>query len=219
MKLFSATIVGVPLGLFVLGATSIERVVDTPCVVAKRWVESRNGALPSDLKSFSLHTTSYRKAIYRALPREVQLKLWHEQFAYYRTAESLSPVQRAFVAEVESAIDEYFGPDRIHEFDRLYKARAVEILGKPLARQVFADLGINTPEDLASVVVVPAGKLATCECATDSNWCDRGTNPDVCCVRGGSCETSSSGCGTLWCHSCNGTCLRADPSTGSCPAT
>ncbi len=47
----------------------------------------------------------------------------------------------------------------------------------------------------------------TCECSTESDWCNLGMNELGSCVQGlNNCKTSSLGCGTLWSFTCNGKC-------------
>lgn len=175
------------------------------CVVAREWVAENRASLPTTLAEFSKYRHPYRKAIYTALPREVKMRLWHEQFTHYRNSTLLTPNQKEFLAEVETEFDVYFGPERVVEAEARYKNRSLEVLGFTLTRQIFTELGVNVPES-AEGYVAPKSGVGTCECATTSDWCNP-MGPG--CFDPSQCSETDDGCGWWLCHRCNGNCAPA----------
>lgn len=184
-----------------LAATST---VDEPmCVVAARWAEENAKALPSSLTEFSTYSLPYRKAIYHRLSRAEKLNLWHEQVRYYLDSLTLTDAQRAFIVKTDQEMEQYFGPERREErIQQQYVSRGKEILGTAIAKMVFADLGINTPEARA----VAKGDVVAGGCS-----CNRSGGGDFCPTTGlacgqGSCIITADGCGWWWCEPCDGDC-------------
>lgn len=185
-----------PLLAVMMAATGGLSKPERACVVAARWVTAHSGALPQTLKDLSTYSLAYRKAIYNKLPREVQLAMWHEQLRYYSQSSQFTGDQRAFIAEADAKLDQYFGPEHRDAAKAIYEVQAQAVLGFDQAKQVFATLGVNPPAEAQNLP-------ADCECSTGSDWC----NPfGPSCASDASCNTTDSGCGTLWCHSCNGSC-------------
>lgn len=72
------------------------------------------------------------------------------------------------------------------------------------ARAIFATLEASAVERTA---VAQIGGLPLCSCSTDSDWCDRITNPDPYCAQTIPCIPRVARCGFLWLYDCNGICL------------
>ena len=81
------------------------------CVVARRWVSEHAAALPSTLTAFSQHASAYRRAIFAALPKEAQLRLWQEQLTYFATSPELTSSQREFLTLALERLPAVFGPE------------------------------------------------------------------------------------------------------------
>lgn len=194
--------------MLVVTAAAANRPPEGECVIAARWAKNHLHELPTSLAGLSKFRLTYRKAIYNALSHDAQLRLWHEQNAYYRDDANLTAEQRALVTEIDGVIDRYFSKDSIAIFDSLYKQRAMTVFGKKLAAEVIADLGINTPEQVAASVADRTFTPTTCECSTDSNWCAafNPTSPFTYCNSTFSCDGTRGGCGTGWSYNCNGIC-------------
>jgi hypothetical protein len=193
----------------VMAATS-GRPPEAPCVVAKRWASENAGHFPTALGDFSRHTPSYRRAIYRALPRDAKLSLWHEQFRAYAASPALSEAQRRFVLEIDADLDTYFGPENVRQFKQRYGARAHAILGDSLSWAVLRNLGMGAPR-----FDTPNGKslgnLDTCGCNTGESYCGGGPSGPSASCNGGGCTIDDvwPSCGNLWCEDCNGKCGAA----------
>ena len=195
MKLSKKWLLLIPALVGVLTAAS-DRKPEPQCVVAERWVKEHSASLPTTLTALSKHELSYRKAIYRELPHDVQLRLWHEQFAYYRNSPALTTAQKAFIEEFEPDVDRYFSPGTIAAFDAKYTARARALLGDSLAHEVLANLGVGTPD-----VTGQPGTNCECNADPDQDWCIFHG-----CRVVNNCNYKDSGCGNGWCHPCNGCC-------------
>lgn len=199
---------------FIAGAMTAAtsgRPVEAPCVVAKRWVEANAPTLPTTLGEFSKYTPTYRRAIYRALPRDAKLRLWHEQFRAYAASPALSEDQRRFLLEVDAELDLYFGPEKVRQARQRYQARAQATLGDSLAWAVFRDLGMGAPRaDVPNAR--SAGNLESCGCSTVDPYCGGGpTGPDAPCLAGGcTIDDTWPACGFLWCDDCDGKCGAAE---------
>jgi len=75
------------------------------------------------------------------------------------------------------------------------KQQFIAAFGYDIARQLLADITeMKTREGFV---------VADCPCSVNSDWCSSGNScwPDLC-------QHTSSGCGTLWLYSCNGSCNR-----------
>lgn len=210
MRFPKALLSGVALAMLGVVIAASDPQPEPECVKAEKWVAANRGRLPATLAAFSQFGLAYRRAIYQALPRETRLSLWHEQLAYYSQSDSLSAVQRRFVREMDDALDRVLGSPEEADFEAVNKPRAIEILGKPLARQVFANLGIGAA---AQPSIVAAGSVALdgCQCNATDDWCsDSPTGLDKKCYEGGTCITPTvSGCGWWLAKPCNGWCGAA----------
>jgi hypothetical protein len=199
--------VGLPLVAFVASVTAANRPVEPPCVIAKRWVEAHRTDLPTNLTDLSRFDAAHRKAIFVALPQAMRLKLWHEQMAYYEVSPKLTAEQRALVHEIDAILDKYADSAHVRAFDSLYTPRIKKVLGAQLAKQVIANIGVDTPEQLAAAKADQTFP-GDCGCSVASDWCNvlGGTNPDSACG-GPACNSTDGGCGTFLCYDCNGTCV------------
>jgi hypothetical protein len=170
------------------------------CVVAQRWVQAHFHSLPATLDAISQHRFAYRKAIFTVLSRETKVRLWHEQLRYYANSPRLNGDQRAFVAEMDARLDDSFGMEHA-EVHKRYGARARLVLGSSLAREIFTNLGVSTPE-MNLPRASSSTSLTGCNCSRGDDWCDPSGLP---CGSSG-CTTSQSGCGWWWCQPCDGEC-------------
>jgi hypothetical protein len=196
----------VPVVAFVASVAAVSRPAELPCKVAARWVEENKGSLPTTLAELSTFDLARRKAIFSALPKAARVALWREQIEYYEKALPLSEEQRQILREVDKVLNIYVDPTRVREFDSLYTPRVKRAFGQKLARKIIAELGVQTPEDLAALDPKAAAPLSTCNCSVASDWCDQITNPDMACG-GPACDATESGCGTLFSYACNGLCV------------
>jgi hypothetical protein len=171
------------------------------CEIAAEWVAANVERLPKTLAGISEYNAEHRKAIFRALPRDVQLRLWHEQLAYYSASSELTETQRAFVKELDGVLDQYFGKENSAKFDSVYKARKLEILGPQLSGRILGNLGINTPELTAQAQETA---LVDCECNITESYCSAGMRCSG--ATGCTVTTPIIGCGDFWCEDCNGMC-------------
>lgn len=204
-----ATLLALPLVAGgVLGAATSARPVPQ-CVLAKAWVEAHATALPQTLSSISLQPVAFRKAILHALPVGVRISLWGEQFDAYASSPDVSREQRAFLAEAKDKVaafllagEQGLKADSIpglHEFGK----RALALFGREKASMVFANIGVNTPEEVAPAASESQGN---CSCNnSDMNWC--GSTHFVRCLAGEPpCAGTGYGCGFLLLQECNGVC-------------
>lgn len=212
LRLYALAFLGVAAIGGTAGAARGSKPPEPECVVAARWAKAHVDELPRTLSGISSYKLAYRQAIYAQLTRAERLSLWHEQFEYYGKLASLSSEQRSYLASVDRELDEYFGPERNAAAEDRYHDRAVSILGPALAKDVFANLGINTLEQRESAQ--PGALQEACACSTSSDWCGP-TGLD--CGTGISCTGSTSGCGTFWCHACNGSCTGSGGNNLSFP--
>jgi hypothetical protein len=174
------------------------------CTIARNWVTANARALPTSLRALSTYDRAYRKAIFNALPQEMQRHLWHEQFAHYLALPDLSPEQRAVLTEVDSTLDAFFGPDKVQLSRERYRARAIAAFGERRAAEIFTELGVDTPESLtARAPVAAAPKPLDCTCEVNDPYCGSGI-----CTRYFQCVNSITGCGWLWCGPCDGNCVN-----------
>ncbi len=172
------------------------------CVVAHSWVNSNSHRIPQHLAEFSSYDLAFRKAIFNALPKSAQARLWHEQLRQYGHSRRLSATQRAFVLALDRRLESLLAPDNRAELNRVSND-ARRVLGFELARQVIADLG--GPAKPIVTTVARQISQSGCGCSTDSDWC----NPEGLGCRSDllPCEPSETGCGTFWQYSCDGDCF------------
>jgi len=199
MRITMKWLLGVPLLLGVATAARANRDPEPACVVAARWVKEHPSAMPSSLTEISRYPLAIRKAMFAKLSRRIQLKLWHEQFAYYLQSEQLSERQKTFLAALDGEVDQYFGPENAAAAKTRYDAKVREVFGVSLGRAVFANLGVATPDEVSPGRTLPP----SCDCSTASDWCVI-TGPE--CRKAFLNCTNDTGCGFLWCYDCDGIC-------------
>jgi hypothetical protein len=183
-----------------LASTGAARPGDTPqCVVAAAWVKNHPTSLPTNLKNLSAFSSAYRRQIWVALPMETKRAIVHEQMQYYRTSPDLTNEQRAFVTEIDTVLDQYFSVDKRADFAEKYHARMIALMGKPLAKRVFATIGVGKPTERH------AKEEVDCECATDRSWCENEPPNSGNCANA-NCLSTPWGCGDFGIWPCDGTC-------------
>jgi len=183
------------------------------CRQIDQWVKEHKATLPGNYDEFVASPSLYRRAIFAALPADVQGKLWIAQLEKYRAdhpelnADQLSVVQ--------DALDLLVSPDffAIRPGTVLWKARvsrplselrksAEAAFGRDAAQAVFGQLG-GTPEgafELTRAGGLPVKATPPCNCSQVSDYCGSGTFcAAITCVR-------QTGCGTLWRYACDGLC-------------
>lgn len=210
MRMKTLVLVALPLvGGAMLGAATSAR-PESQCVVAKRWVETHASELPRTLSAISLHNAAFRRAIYLALPKGVQIALWQEQFAAYRSMPDMSADQRVFLDSASIWFAHFLQTstpstkgDTTTDLGR-FGEQAIAMFGRERAVMIFANIGINTPEQTAQPVPTQAG--GTCSCNNGPmNWC--GSTWFVQCLAGDPpCTESAHGCGWGLYEGCNGVC-------------
>lgn len=176
-----------------------------PCVVAAEWVDANKLFLPKHLAELSGYGRLYRKAIYRVLPKKTQAALWHEQLAYYLNDAGLSAQQKSFIRNADAALDSVLATPHDMQAIHAFNATAQLLFGFTRAREMFADLGVNTPEVRQGGPLDPKEASVTggCGCSRQSDWCNPAGNG---CVNS-PCTGTITGCGTWWDYGCDGICL------------
>lgn len=209
MRMKTLVLVALPLvGGAMLGAATSAR-PEPQCVVATRWVETHATELPRTLSAISLHNVAFRRAIYLALPKDVQIALWQEQFAAYRSMPDMTADQRVFLDSASIWFTQFLQAstpsvkgDTTTGLGKFGK-QAIALFGRERAAMIFANIGINTPELTAQPVPMTQGG---CSCNNGSmNWC--GSTWFVRCLAGDPpCGASQHGCGWGLYEECNGVC-------------
>ena len=200
-----------------LGAAPPRPRTDERCAARKaamKWAATNRLILPRTLKQFSAYSMVYRKAIYHELSQADRESLWREHLTSFLGAGSvLTTEQQATVRFVLSRLDSYVGSSAAGRAalkrDGLTPQRLKDQFGPTLARLIFSTLGPEEPLTLA----IQAGSLRTigerttkslpyCNCSIASDWCGNGH----CGLSSTDCMPVDEGCGTLWCHECDGVC-------------
>jgi hypothetical protein len=174
------------------------------------WVGAHAQVLPQSLDQISTYSVAFRKAIVSALPTSARIALWREQIAYYESAPGMSAKQQAFLAsagdrvanlvalsDAGASTDELAGP--LAAFGN----EAIQMFGKESALLMFANIGVNTPEEVTPSLAETPGN---CSCNDGSaNWC--GNVHFSQCLKGDPpCAMTAHGCGWLLLEECNGVC-------------
>lgn len=161
---------------------------------------------------YAFLSTPEGKDAFALMPASVKKELWlvHLRRAMAELAE-LNSDQRAVILQAIGLVASgVFEIERsspnwardVAEPLRDLETRAREAFDVRVARAVFADLGSEV--DFASTETF----WETCQCSTESNWCDFITNPGPYCRSGGEfrCRPIASGCGFLLMYACDGLC-------------
>ena len=177
---------------------------EAPCTLAEQWVKENLAALPATLSEISHFERAYRQRIFAALPREIQLSLWHEQFDHYLRSPDLTSGQKKFIAKVDSNLAQLFVVGREVAERTQMQAEGLTLFGPRLYAQIFANLGVNTPDPVPGPrPAKPLDEsLVDCDCNQADDYCWGSSI----CGPAGTCTQSTGGCGTLWCYPCNGKC-------------
>lgn len=176
------------------------------CEIAADWVAANGENLPTTLREISTYPMAYRRAIHAALPKAVQMELWHDHIGTFLTAEStLTEEQRAFLKGVNADLAPYFEPATMVAADSALRLRMEASFTREEAVAIFGALG-PIPNEVASGAqgVVAADK---CECSRSSNYCLNSY-----CTAAAACEIIA-GCGTFWQYDCDGKCGGGGPDT------
>ena len=185
------------------------------CEVAREWVISREGNLPTTLAQFERYPMTYRKAIYNELSLEVRAQLWQAHIAHILdTKAGLSSGQESLLRSAASQLPEILKADDATMSS--WDINIAEHFSRSDAREIFGTLGaMNATGELESLraegiqvdaesAFEAAGSLAnaTCECsASGTNYCWF-----TYCNYNGACEPAPSGCGNWWGQACDGKC-------------
>ena len=175
------------------------------CELADQWVAANLDALPTTLATFGEHSTTFRRAIYKALDTDVRISLWKEHLvAVARDVES--PQQRLFLSEVSRDLDHYLQSATPQSEIKALEEKAVAVLGKDLAHRAIAVLGPDPEPTTRGGILAP-----DCGCSTESDWCNAWRwpwQPVRSCVEGSAGCLETEGCGTLLLFPCDGLCER-----------
>jgi hypothetical protein len=202
-----------------LGTRSVVNAANTKslCQVANDWAVSNRANLPTTLNGFSEHELAYRKAIYNLITIEQRRELWREHLtSFLGPASRLTAGQQEVLQGAIARLDEYVDlPAKAQaaiKRDGLTPQRLRTLFGDSLAVAIFATLG--PPAERSRVATAVDGAVATltgktdspqggdCECSTESDWCVGSSCRPLPCMY-------KLGCGTFWCHICDGLCSAA----------
>jgi len=155
-----------------------------------------------------------RKQTYEPLDPRVKEDLWSVHVEKYLAGHpALSPGQRAvifsFLGVIQSGAMEQpsWEPGWQTGVDqpfRVIENQARELFSPAEAQAIFATLGPVERTASGAVHAFFRQPVDSCECSTESPWCDWLTNPDPSCHNGGC--LPQHGCGTGWSYDCNGMC-------------
>jgi hypothetical protein len=167
------------------------------CVLAEQWVRAHADALPTTLAGLSGFSTTYRRAIHNALPRETRVSLWREHMGSFLAPESeLNDEQRAAVREVIARLPALHAEGADPAERHALMAHLKTIFPRELGARIFNRLGAPT------TAAKGANAVPGCNCTFDETF-------DEC--RGGTCTNNvcvltSSGCGLSGLDGCYGVC-------------
>lgn len=193
----------------VVTAGFVRKQLESPCVVAKAWVEEHRSSLPTTLAQMATYPTVYRKAIYSALTIPERRGLWRAHLESFLGPTSiLTAEQQDTVRAVLSRLDRYVNDTasarRAIKDDGL-RTRLRAQFGDSLSRAIFASLGPREiRDDEGSAGLKKAGvSLGECSCSYSDDWCLSGS---ICLLGGAGCTFTQGGCGLFWCSDCTGQC-------------
>jgi len=178
---------------------------DPACVLAQNWVDEHRNDLPETYEAFSEYGMSYRRAIYRAHPPHIKIRLWETHLDLFAGAHpELTAEQLAFIEAERSKLGEYMVADPSSGIFNEATERAIAILGRELTQKAFVRLGADVPS-----AALGATFEEDCNCDGEVNSIDCGIIlPDEQCDYMGDCETSWWGCGYAGLESCLGLCAE-----------
>jgi len=216
-------------------ATTIPAPVYSPpeCVVAAAWVAAHMRDLPTTEAGLSGFSMIYRRAIFRALPVEVQRELWREHLTSFLESESpLTATQRAMVREAVAGLDGFFDPtvdraDRQQAADA-FMQRVSSAFPNALRVAVFSRLGPEPQQTRTLAVMLDRTARApsylnarqltraltpaiSAVSSADAIVCECNVSYQDCpgeeCFDGPEmCSQTEEGCGPMWLAACDGTC-------------
>ena len=201
------------------------------CKVAAAWVAKHARELPTTERELTSFSVVYRKAIFGALPIQVQERLWREHLtSFVRDDSPLNPLQQSIVAEAIANLHEFFDPEATStarkDRARQFMLRLSGSFPKDLQGMVFSRLGggPTSTQTLSSLFSRPAAassfldshrlstRLGLSRVGSQVCWChvsDQDCDMFVECVQQGpACTETDQGCGPFWLDSCNGTCAE-----------
>lgn len=200
------------LSLPLLGGLAVGRAAARPvepqCVQAENWVEEHRADLPTSLVEISELQIAYRKAVISALPITQRAALWREQFQFYLRNGEFSAAGRAFLEEAGQKVEVFLLASESSEGKDIpgleeFGQEAITLFGREQAAQMFANIGVDTPEVVAPLRTDGSGE---CSCNNGSaNWCGN-VNFWTCQAGDPPCTTTAHGCGWLLVQECNGIC-------------
>jgi hypothetical protein len=189
---------------------------DPVCIQAKKWIAANGDNLPKTYEEFSRVPVAYQSAVFDALTADTKAELWRVRLTNYR--EQHPALDRTRIDLLDQAVEFVSRPTTFStpHTDPLWDV----LVGQPtkkLERRFRALFGRNeaaaivgrlTPEDQSSLQVVEVDvntfkSVIQCSCSTVSDWCS--PSPYRCYTTNPTCAQTS-GCGTFFQYTCNGTC-------------
>jgi hypothetical protein len=146
-------------------------------------------------------TTEIQKGMYNLLTPEEKSEIWNQKFSNYLIDNDLNREQRKFVEELRQiATPNFFDPTQI-SFKNSINENKIRINAMNLFGVDGAFILLNSISNKKDFTPFDATPSGDCSCSRTSDWCGSYT---IC--RAWICTNTSSGCGTMWSYSCNGSC-------------
>ena len=136
-----------------------------------------------------------QRNMYKLLSPEEKVEIWKIKFSKFMKHPSLNEDQVHFINKISTLLnaDIFSNKSKLNEYE--IKGEAIKLFGVAGSYSLLATLK-TVPEPS---LVEPGG--GTCSCSGASDWCG---SRAACYTLGCS---YSSGCGTLWQYTCDGTCV------------
>jgi hypothetical protein len=209
----------VPVLVFVsvlLVGAAVASAADPVCVQARQWIQANGDHLPKTYDEFVKLPVAYQPAVFDVLSADTKSELWRAHLTQY--LEQHPSLDRTKTELVNQAIEFVSRPTTFStpHTDPLW-GMLVGQTTKKLEKKFQAAFGKDeadaivgrfTPENHSALRVMEldatgAKAILQCSCSTQSDWCS--PSPYRCYVNNPTCATTS-GCGTFFQYTCNGTC-------------
>jgi hypothetical protein len=171
--------------------------------------------LPTIYEEFSKYPLRTRRSFFQKLSPKTKAEFWRNHL--YECLKRKPELTQRQVAVINSTLNlitpELFARGITKDTDtervRIFKAQEREIFDtftKEEGRGIFAELGGLDQSNEEEPQLLDDEVLVLCTCNELSDWCPEGSEcleiPTV------KCQSSDSGCGTLWLYMCLGLCGR-----------
>jgi hypothetical protein len=188
---------------------------DPACVQTKQWIEANRTHLPQTYDEFVKLPIAYQSAVFDALPADTKSELWRTHLTRY--LEQHPSLDKAKVKLIDQALDFINQPMTFEtpHSDPLWDvlvgqhAKGLEKKFRSLfgdeAAAIVSRLARENQSSMPIMEVDATGLKAVlqCSCSTASDYCS--PSPYRCYTNNPTCSQTS-GCGTFFIYTCNGTC-------------